>query len=46
MDLLVIGAHGYLEMVVMLISLGLEKYLLAQLMVSVGSLRSIHLIWT
>ena len=30
-DLLVIGAHGYLEMVVMLISLGLDKYLLQKL---------------
>ena len=33
---MVIGANGYLEMVVMLISLGLEKYLLGQLMVLVG----------
>ena len=44
MDLLVTGAHGYLEMLVMLISLGLQKNLLGQLMVSVGSLRGIHLI--
>ena len=28
MDWLVIGAHGYLETMVMLFSLGLEKYLL------------------
>ena len=36
MDWLVTSAHGYLEMVVMLISLGLEKYLLGQLTISVG----------
>ena len=46
MDLLVTSAHGYLETVVMLISLGLEKYLLGQLMVSAGSPRGSHLIWT
>ena len=46
MDWLVIGAHGYIEMVVMLIYLKLEKYLLEWLMVLVGSLRGSHLIWT
>ena len=46
MDLLVIGAHGYLDMVMMLISLGLEKYFLGQLMVSARSSRGNHLIWT
>ena len=34
MDWLVIGVHGYSEMVVMLISIGLEIYLLGQLLVS------------
>ena len=43
MDWLVIGAHGYSEMVVMLISLVLEMYFLGNLLVSVGSLRGIHL---
>ena len=42
MDLLVTGAHGYLDIVVMLISLGLLEWL----MVLVGSLRGSHLIWT
>ena len=46
MDCLVTSAHGYLEMVVMLISLGLEIYLLGWLIVSAGILRVIHLIWT
>ena len=46
MDWLAIGAHGYSEMVVVLISLGLEMYLLGKLLVLVGSLRGIHLIWT
>ena len=46
MDFLVIGAHGYSEIVVMLISLGLEMYLLRRLIVSAGSLRGIHLLWT
>lgn len=46
MDLLVIGTHGYLEMVVMLISLGLEKYFLGRLMVLIEILRGTHLIWT
>ena len=46
MDWLVTGAHGCLEMMVILISLGLEMHLLGWLMVSVGSLRGIHLIWT
>ena len=46
MDLLVTSAHVYLETVVMLISLGLEKYLLKWLMVLAGSLRGSQLIWT